>query len=83
MARRGRPPKAGTVYYLGRLRYRPGVDPPELQDILQAIEEAGPARRRDILRAALLGGADEAQARADSPEDDEVTGMMDDLLGGF
>jgi len=26
---RGRKPSPGKVYYLGRLRFRPGADPPE------------------------------------------------------
>jgi hypothetical protein len=80
---RGRPPSPGKVYYLGRLRYRPGVDPPELEDLLEEIEEAGPARRREILRTALLGGIEQGATQAGAVEDEEVTNLMDDLLGGF
>jgi len=82
-AGRGRPREPGKLYYLGRLRYRPGIDPPDLSDLLEQIEQAGPVRRREILCAALIGGLEQAQQRADSAEDHEVTGMMDDLLGEF
>jgi len=80
---RGRPPKTGQIYYLGRLRYRPGIDPPGLQDLLEQLEGAGPARRREILRAALIGGLGQAQAAASTVEDAEVGDLMDDLLGEF
>jgi len=80
---RGRPPAPGKVYYLGRLRFRPGIDPPELRDLLEELDRAGPSKRREILRMALIGGLGEAQAAATAVEDKEVANMMDDLLGGF
>jgi hypothetical protein len=80
---RGRPPEPGKIYYLGRLRYRPGADPPELCALLDEIEQAGPVRRRAILVAALLGGAGQAHEAATAVEDCEVTELMGDLLGGL
>lgn len=79
----GRRRKPGKVYYLGRLRFRPGQDPPELQDILNAIAEAGPRKRADILRAALLGGAQQAQDTADRVEDSQATGLLKALFDEF
>jgi len=83
MGKRGRPPKPGSVYYLGRLRFRPGVDPPALQDFLEALEDAEPARRRAMLREALVGGVAEGLARGTAVEDEETTELIDDLLADF
>lgn len=80
---RGRPPKPGKVFYLGRLRYDPRYDPPELRDLLEQIEHAGGRKRADIIKSALLSGANQAMETANNTEDTEIAGMMDDLLGGF
>ena len=80
---RGRKPAPGKVYYLGRLRFRPGQDPPELRSILEAITGAGPGKRGDILRAALLGGAQQAQDTADRAEDSLATGLLDAMFDDF
>ena len=57
---RGRPPKHGKYYRFG-LRYRPGLDPPELEELLERIRQAEGEERAEILRAALLGGAEQAK----------------------
>lgn len=85
MARIGRPPEPGTVYYLGRLRFRPGVDPPQLQAFLERFQAAEPGYKSQLLRAALIGGL-EAPGAADNlvgGEDDETAALLDDLLGDF
>lgn len=72
------------MYYLGRLRFRPGVDPPELEDLLEAIDQAGAARRREMLRKALIGGMGQGGAQTlGGVEDEEVADLMDGLLGEF
>ena len=83
MGRRGRPPKPGKVYYLGRLRFRPGIDPPELKAFLDLFDQAEPGRKASILRAALLGGLDQGQVQAAQVEDEETAALLDDLLGEF
>ncbi len=80
----GRPPKPGKVYRF-ELYYRliPGEDPPELEELLQSIVRARGRKRRDIIRAALLGGLDRAQEMAATTEDSETTGILEDMLGNF
>ena len=80
---RGRPRAPGKVYYLGRLRFRPGIDPPELEEILEAIMQAGPGKRADILRAALQGGAGLARKEADSAEDSSTRNLLDEMFSQF
>ncbi len=80
---RGRPPAPGKVYYLGRLRFRPGIDPPKLRELLEMIATAPPDRRADLLRAALLEGARHTPNRAASAESSEVENMLSDLFGSF
>lgn len=80
---RGRPPAPGKVFYLGRLRYRPGIDPPELRDFLEKFEQAPAERKPAILRAALVGGLSEATEEASAVEDEETTNLLDGLLGDF
>ncbi len=80
----GRPKKLGRVYYLGRYRFVPGLDPPELETVLQAIAAANDEqRRRDILRAALLSGAGEAQQAASAVESSLTAGTVDDMFDAF
>ncbi len=78
----GRPTSAGEVFYLGRLRWRPG-DAPELRELLAAIQAAGKGRHDDILRAALIGGLAQGQARAAQVEDAETAAALDEMLGDF
>ena len=80
---RGRPRAPGKVYYLGRLRFRPGIDPPELEEILEAIVNAGPGKRADILRAALQGGAVQAREEANSAEDSSTRNLLDEMFSQF
>jgi hypothetical protein len=51
--RSGRFKLPGKYYRIG-LRYRPGIDPPELKDLLDAILAAKGEERAHILRTALL-----------------------------
>lgn len=80
----GRRKSSGTVYRFDfYYRFVPGEDPPELELLLQALVEAEGRKRRDMLRAALLGGAQHAQALAAQAEDSEVTGLVDEMLADF
>lgn len=83
-AKSGRRKKLGRVYYLGRYRFVPGLDPPELEAVLRAIAGAGDAsRRRDIIKAALLSGANEARQAATTVESTLITGIVEDMLADF
>ena len=82
--RSGRRKAPGKVYRFDfYYRFIPGEDPPELELLLQSLVEVGGRKRRDILRAALLGGAQRAQALATQLEDSEVAGLVDDMLADF
>lgn len=85
MARKkGRPPKPGQVYEFDfYYRFVPGEDPPELAQLLEAIIQAKGRKRRDILRAALLGGAQQAQETAAHAEDSDIAGLFDDMFAAF
>lgn len=77
----GRYPKPGTVYYLGRIRYDPGEDPPELKEILETIAASPPDQRPAIIKAALLEGRLAAQAEASKDEDQlETEALLNDLF---
>lgn len=77
-----RPRLPGRVYYLGRLRYRPDRDPPELRQLLETIDQASPDRRPAILKAALLGGQHLATQEATKTETDlETETLLEDLFG--
>ena len=80
---RGRKPAPGKIYYLGRLRFRPGLDPPELEDILEAITGAAPPKRAEILRAALLGGSKQARDIVGKVEDSGTTDLLNDMFVDF
>lgn len=77
-----RPASAGKVFYLGRLRWRPG-DAPELRELLAEIEKAGPGRHDEILRAALIGGMAQGRAQAAVVEDGQTAETLDELLEEF
>ena len=84
MARTGRPKKLGTVYRFDfYYRFTPGEDPPELKALLESIIQAQGRKRRDILRAALLGGAQQAQQTATHLEDSDIAGLFDDMFADF
>lgn len=77
---RGRPKATGRYYRFG-LRFRPGFDPPELETLLKLIEQASGEERAAILRAALLGGA--AQAQAEAHAEGEAGTVINDLFDAF
>jgi hypothetical protein len=80
----GRPVSPGTVYQFNfYYRFTPGEDPPELEALLESIVQAQGRKRRDILRAALLGGARQAQETATRSEDSDVAGLFDDMFAAF
>ena len=80
--RSGRNKEPGKLYRFS-LRYRPGVDAPELERLLEAISAARGRKRADILRAALLGGASQAQETAARAEDSATETLLDDLFDAF
>lgn len=80
----GRPKKPGRVFeFHFYYRFTPGLDPPELATLLESITQANGRKRRDILRAALLGGAQEAQETAASSEDSEIATLFDEMFDDF
>lgn len=80
----GRPKKSGVVYQFPfYYRFIPGEDPPELKALLESIVAANGQKRRDILRAALLGGAQQAQSTADQVEDIAVSNLLEDMFADF
>lgn len=80
--RSGRRRQPGRLYRFS-LRFRPGMDPPELETLLETINSARGARRADILRSALLGGAAQARAQAAAIEDTETVTLLEDILAAF
>ena len=84
MTRIGRPRKCGAVYRFDfYYRFIPGEDPPELKTLLESIVQASGRKRRDILRAALLGGAQQARETATNAEDSDVSGLFDEMFDQF
>ena len=82
--RSGRRKEVGKVYqFFFYYRFNPAEDPPELADLLEALTQAKGRKRRDILRTALLGGAQQAQDTADLVEDSEIAGALDELCDDF
>ncbi len=84
MAKTGRPKKIGKVYRF-ELYYRltPGEDPPELETLLDSIVQAKGRKRRDIIRAALLGGSQQAQDVAAQVENSESAGLFEAMFDDF
>jgi hypothetical protein len=79
---RGRPKSPGKRYYIGRIRFDPRYDPPELQDLLEAITTAPPGRKAILIKAALLEGRNAAIQEANKTEDDiETDVLLQDLFG--
>lgn len=80
----GRRKAAGKVYRFDfYYRFVPGEDPPELAMLLESIIQAKGCKRRDILRAALLGGLEQAQGMAAQIEDSEIAGLFDEMFADF
>jgi hypothetical protein len=82
LGKSGRRPKPGKLYRFW-LRFRPGIDPPELQVLLDSIEAASGEKKAAILRSALLGGAQQAATEAAAVEDTETADLIDDLFSEF
>lgn len=80
--RSGRRRQPGRLYRFS-LRYRPGIDPPELETLLETMTAARGAQRADIVRSALLGGAAQAQVLAAAVEDTETVTLLEDILAAF
>lgn len=78
----GRPKLPGQLYHL-YIRYRPGIDPPELGQLLEAFNRAKGQKRADILRAALINGADQAQKTAASAESSRTASLLDEMFAAF
>jgi len=82
--KRGRPAKPGRVYEFDfYYRFIPGEDPPELETLLESLVRVTGRKRRDILRAALLGGLNRAQETAATTEDSEISGLFDEMFDDF
>lgn len=81
MSQKGRPKEPGKYFRFG-LRYRPGLDPPELGTLLESIHLAPMGQRESILRAALLGGAAQGNQVA-SREDHAAAAIVDDIFADF
>ena len=82
--RSGRSKKPGRVYRFDfYYRFIPGEDPPELEMLLESILQATGRKRRDVLRAALLGGLNRAQETAATTEDSEISGLFDEMFDDF
>ncbi len=82
--RSGPPKKPGTVYKFDfYYRFTPGEDPPELESLLGSIVQAKGRKRRDIIRAALLGGSQQAQDVATQAEDSEGAGLIGGMFDDF
>ncbi len=80
----GRSPKPGKVYrFECYYRFIPGEDPPELKTLLDSIIAARGRKRRDILRAALLGGSNQAQETAVQVEDSDMADLFEDMFADF
>ena len=80
----GRPPSPGKTYQFNfYYRFLPGEDPPELEALLDSIVQARGRKRRDILRAALLGGAQQAHETADQAEDSDMASLLDEMFDDF
>jgi len=80
--RSGRPKLSGRAYRF-YIRYRPGLDPPELGKLLEMVANESDEKRADILRAALIGGASQAQATAEMVESSATASLLDEMFASF
>lgn len=84
LGKSGRHPEPGRVFqFFFYYRFLPGEDPPELEGLLESIIQAKGRKRRDILRAALLGGAQQARKTTTRSEDSEITSLFDEMVADF
>ncbi len=82
--RSGRTGSPGRIYeFHFYYRLTPGEDPPELEALLDSIIQAKGRKRRDIIRAALLGGSQQAQDVATQVENSESAGLFDEMFDDF
>ncbi len=80
----GRPKQSGKVYtFTFYYRLTPGEDPPELEALLDSIVQAKGRKRRDIIRAALLGGSQQARDVATQVENSESASLFDEMFDDF
>ena len=80
----GRPRQSGKIYeFHFYYRFNPAEDPPELDILLKALTSTTGRKRRDILRSALLGGAQQAQDMATRTEDSEIASALDQMFDEF
>jgi hypothetical protein len=83
-SRRGRPQAPGEVYeFHFYFRFIPGVHPPVIQHVLEAIKKTEGRKRRDILETLLSGGAMEAAEVAEKAEDSETEALLSDMFAEF
>ena len=80
--RSGRPKLPGRLYRL-YIRYRPGLDPPELEDLLETMVNANHYKRADIFKAAVADGIKQAHAAAKAVETKATTSLLDDMFASF
>jgi hypothetical protein len=82
--RSGPPVKTGDVYqFTFYYRFVPGQDPPALKELLDAVVTAQGRKRRDILRAALLGGAEQAHDTARKTENSREEALFETMFENF
>ncbi len=80
----GRRKEPGNVYrFHFYYRLTPGEDPPELETLLDSIVQAKGRKRRDIIRAALLGGSQQARDVATQVENSESAGLFEAMFDDF
>ena len=82
--RSGRRKRAGKVYqFFFYYRLNPAEDPPELAALLDALVQTNGRKRRDILRSALLGGAQQAHHTATGAEDSQMAQTLGEMFTDF
>ncbi len=80
--RSGRTKLPGRLYRL-YIRYRPGLDPPELEELLETMVTTNHHKRTDIFRAAVIGGMTQAKTTAQAAEASVTTTLLDEMFADF
>ena len=80
---RGRPRAPGKVYYLGRLRFRPGIDPPDWRRFWRPSCMPDQANEPTSCGLRLQGGAGKARQEANSAEDSRTRDLLDEMFSQF
>lgn len=75
-----RPKETGTVYYLGRIRYKPGLHDERLKQFLGYFSGASQAEKLTILQDLLAGGGFEQLKQSTGEEDAETSALLEELL---